>query len=100
MAATPGPWLRNEEDGRFIYAINDNGLNRFCACVQDAHTPVMELVATAKHIATFSPDLVLRMLAVIEAAEKAMEFDGSQEDFGALFDALAALQEPIKGEVK
>ncbi|MHC3750731.1 hypothetical protein ACYKDZ_17825 [Stutzerimonas stutzeri] len=59
---TPGPWL---VEGRTVYALNDDGYNRFSALVQDAHTPGDELEANARLIAA-APDL-------LEAAELALE---------------------------
>lgn len=51
---TPGPWLLS---GRTVYALNDEGFNRFSALVQDAHTPWDELEANARLIAA-APDLL------------------------------------------
>jgi hypothetical protein len=51
---TKGPWLL---DGRTIYALNDEGVNRFYASVQDAHAPAYELNANARLIAS-APDLL------------------------------------------
>lgn len=45
---TPGPWLLS---GRTVYALNDEGFNRFSALVQDAHAPAYELNANARLIA-------------------------------------------------
>lgn len=44
---TKGPWLR---DGKTVYVLNEHGFNRFCAQVQDAHTPAEELEANARRI--------------------------------------------------
>jgi len=51
----PGPYLI-AGDGRFVYALNDRGVNAFCAHVMDAHTGDAELRATARLIAA-SPSL-------------------------------------------
>lgn len=51
---TPGPWL---VDDRTVYALNENGFNRFFASVQDAHTDPIELEANAQLIAA-APDLL------------------------------------------
>ena len=51
---TPGPWL---VEGRTVYALNDDGYNRFSALVQDAHTPGDELEANARLIAA-APELL------------------------------------------
>ncbi len=60
---TPGPWLR---DGRTIYALNERGVNRFYASVQDSHAPAYELNANAALMQS-APDL-------LEALEAAMAF--------------------------
>jgi len=57
---TQGPWL---VEGRTVYALNDDGYNRFSALVQDAHTPGDELEANARLIAA-APEL----LAALEDA--------------------------------
>lgn len=51
---TPGPWLLS---GRTVYALNDEGFNRFSSLVQDAHTPGDELEANARLMAA-APELL------------------------------------------
>lgn len=51
---TPGPWM---VEGRTVYALNEDGYNRFSALVQDAHTPGDELEANAQLIAA-APELL------------------------------------------
>lgn len=51
---TPGPWDRV---GTLVYALNEDGFNRFCALVQDAHTAKQELEANARLIAA-APELL------------------------------------------
>jgi hypothetical protein len=43
--------------GRTVYALNDQGFNRFSAQVQDAHTSAAELDANARLIAA-APELL------------------------------------------
>lgn len=58
--ATPGPWHRKLEMGSFVWAGTDGGMKRICGTTRD----------NAKHIATFNPSLVLKLLAVVDAAEE------------------------------
>src|SRR5690554_1157793 len=51
---TPGPRMLS---GRTVYALNDQGFNRFSALVQDAHTSAVELDANARLIAA-APELL------------------------------------------
>src|SRR5690554_6165635 len=51
---TTGPWMLS---GRTVYALNDQGFNRFSALVQDAHTSAVELDANARLIAA-APELL------------------------------------------
>lgn len=67
---TPGPWL---VEGRTVYALNDDGYNRFSALVQDAHTPGDELEANARLIAA-APDL----LEALQSSKSLMESVGMQ----------------------
>ena len=46
---TPTPWLVVPGRG-FIYALDENGVNRFQAFIDGAHCPESELVANARHI--------------------------------------------------
>lgn len=62
---TPGPWLLA---GRTVYALNDEGFNRFSALVQDAHAPAYELNANARLIAA-APEL----LDALEMCVKSMK---------------------------
>lgn len=54
---TPGPWLISDNDGRFVYALNAEGFNRFYLHVHGPHTPTAELDAVARLIAA-APDLL------------------------------------------
>lgn len=69
---TQGPWL---VEGRTVYALNDDGYNRFSALVQDAHTPGDELEANARLIAA-APDLLEALDGMIEAYD-----DGAQPEW-------------------
>ena len=60
---TPGPWLLS---GRTVYALNDEGFNRFSALVQDAHTPGDELEANARLMAA-APELLLALECLLKA---------------------------------
>lgn len=51
---TPGPWLLSDKT---VYALNEDGYNRFSALVQDAHTDDQELRANAILIAA-APDIL------------------------------------------
>lgn len=59
---TPGPWLIADDKSPFVYALNDQGINRFSLSVSrgfvdDKPTNPDELLATAKLIAA-APDLL------------------------------------------
>lgn len=58
---TPGPWLRSL---RTVYALNERGVNRFSALIQDAHTPDYELKANAQLIAA-APELLEALLLML-----------------------------------
>ncbi|WP_312537671.1 hypothetical protein [Stutzerimonas nitrititolerans] len=60
---TEGPWLLS---GRTIYALNDEGFNRFSALVQDAHAPAYELDVNARLIAA-APELLEALDALVIA---------------------------------
>lgn len=45
---TPGEW---QYEGLTVYALNEDGFNRFSALIQDAHTCEEELEANARLIA-------------------------------------------------
>ena len=66
---TPRPWL---VEGRTVYALNDDGYNRFSALVQDAHTPGDELEANARLMAA-APEL---LKACEEALDDLVDEDG------------------------
>lgn len=61
MTHTPRPWLR---DGRMVYALNEDGFNRFGASVQDPHTPEAELIAVAMLMQS-APDLLEALEAMV-----------------------------------
>lgn len=62
---TKGPWLRS---GTTVYALNARDFNRFCAHVQDAHTPDDELVAVAT-LMQVAPDLLEALIEVTASLE-------------------------------
>lgn len=62
---TQGPWM---VEGRTVYALNDDGYNRFSALVQDARTPVDELEANANLIAE-APALLYSAQLALSIAE-------------------------------
>ena len=62
MSHTPSPWFI-ADDGRFVYALNDRGVNSFSAHVMDSHTSDEELRDTARLIAA-APDMLEALLAV------------------------------------
>lgn len=68
--ATPGPW---EVAAQTVYALNDDGFNRFSALVQDARTSVIELYANATHIAAANPSTLLALIAHIRSLEERLE---------------------------
>lgn len=70
---TPGPWMLS---GRTVYALNDQGFNRFSAQVQDAHTSAVELEANARLIAA-APEL-LEALEALTANYADVEPGGSK----------------------
>ena len=74
MAHTPGPWLR---DGRMVYALNEDGFNRFSAGVQDPHTPEAELIAVATLMQS-APDLLEALEAIKKEAYQQIR-DGTGE---------------------
>ena len=67
---TPGPWMLS---GRTVYALNDQGFNRFSALVQDVHTSAVELDANARLIAA-APEL-------LEFVEGWLATQGSDENY-------------------
>lgn len=62
---TPGPWMTADSDPTFVYALGDDGFNRFCAHVQDAHTSRAELEANARLIAA-APKLLKACEMLVE----------------------------------
>ena len=78
---TPGPWLLS---GRTVYALNDEGFNRFSALVQDAHAPAYELDANARLMAA-APDL----LQALEKVIADVPGDGFDDWHGMALDAIA-----------
>lgn len=54
---TPAPWLLADGDKKFVYALNDKGINAFFAHVQDPHTSKEELEANARLIAA-APEML------------------------------------------
>lgn len=58
---TPRPWIVSKTT---VYALNDDGYNRFSALVQDAHTSLDELESNARLIAA-APELLEALLAIV-----------------------------------
>lgn len=55
---TQSEWLKT--DGAFVYALNEQGVNRFFLSVMDPHCPEEELQANA-HLIAASPKLYRRL---------------------------------------
>lgn len=62
---TQGPWI---VEGRTVYALNEKGVNRFYASVQDAHTNEDELKDNARLIAA-APELLEALEKIVELAK-------------------------------
>jgi hypothetical protein len=66
---TPAPWLLAGDDKTFVYALNEQGYNRFSAHVQPGHvgpmvwTSTQEIAANARLIAA-SPEILEALKAV------------------------------------
>ena len=119
MAATPGLWFPadwNKDGGPNETVITSSSPEvlrpgqssiwpggvcmHHIASVDEAGFDEEQNLANAKYIATFCPDLVLKMMAVIEAAQNfkdAPSHDWDRAEF-AMYAALSALQEPIEGD--
>ena len=82
---TPGPWRLS---GRTIYALNDEGFNRFSALVQDAHAPAYELNANARLIAS-APTL---LEALTLAASKPLAQHCTDEEWEFIRSAILGAQ--------
>ncbi len=63
---TPGTWLSK---GKTVYALNEDGYNRFSALVQDAHKSEEELEANARLIAA-APELLGLVLRRVKNEEQ------------------------------
>ena len=102
MSHTPGPWKR---EGRFIYALGDNGINRFMLQVNpgglsDVSAGADELEANARLIAAAPKMWQLVQLLVLQPKVRAANFlQAKQARSQAYFEARQlALQ--IAGEVE
>ncbi len=86
---TQGPWL---VEGRTVYALNDDGYNRFSALVQDAHTPRDELEANARLIAS-APELLeaLELLSQSAPAASCDMFHHEKQDRHTFIEECPAL---------
>ena len=83
---TEGPWLR---DGRMVYALNEDGFNRFCVGVQGLHTPEAELIAVATLMQS-APDLLGALEEAIEELNQCCS-DAYGEDYNnPKFNAVLA----------
>lgn len=84
---TPGPWLLADSDPRFVYALGDEGYNRFWLKVSGTDPALFaELEANARLIAA-APEL-------LEVVRKVYEGGLSPDEE----DALGALLNRIDGE--
>lgn len=69
---TPAPWLIAKSDASFVYALNDNGYNRFWAHVTGGNlrraesTLRAEVEANARLIAA-APDLLDALIEIVSA---------------------------------
>lgn len=86
---TEGPWLR---DGRTVYALNEDGFNRFCAGVQDPHTMEAELIAVAT-LMQAAPDMqeALEGLCAVVGKMKPASGEPYGRAVAELIEARAAL---------
>lgn len=82
---TTGPWYRS---GKTVYALNEQGFNRFSALVQGAHTSDEELEAIARLIAA-APDLLESLTNLVGLAK--LGAASLDKYHAALSDAEAAL---------
>src|SRR5690554_6545988 len=95
---TPGPWMLS---GCTVYALNDQGFNRFSAHVQDAHTGEHELNANARLIAA-APELREALEDMLSGWKYIRESHGDLYGVGwdrAQNKARAAIAK-VKGESK
>lgn len=69
---TPGPWTMTDDGSPFIYYLNDEGINRFSASVQQGwasandgqRTPHSEILANA-HLIAAAPDLLAALKEIV-----------------------------------
>lgn len=96
---TPSEWLiAGCDEKTFVYALNDQGYNRFSANVQMGHvapmerTPLAELEANARLIAA-APDLLNELINLSVRFKAAAIQAGTDEEFAelAIAGALAAI---------
>ena len=96
---TPGPW--KHEDRTYVYALNEQGSNRFYVDVQRGRangelTQLAELLANARLIAA-APDLLEACEHFMKSMEAAMT-DGLQLNLPMHEQAMRAAIRKAKGE--
>jgi hypothetical protein len=64
-AILDGPWF---QDGLWVWALNEKGLNCFSTRVQDPHTPEDELIAVAR-LMKAAPDLLHALYTALPYVE-------------------------------
>lgn len=83
---TRGPWYRS---GKTVYALNEQGFNRFSALVQDARTGDEELEANARLIAA-APELLEALIMCCQSMSSVLP-DFNPFDQAAYDKARAAI---------
>jgi len=83
---TTGPWYRS---GKTVYALNEQGFNRFSALVQGAHTSDEELEAIARLIAA-APELLEALIMCYQSMSSVLP-DFNPFDQAAYDRARAAI---------
>lgn len=83
-----------EREGRFVYALNDKSINRFCCSVQGCDPDVSreELLANARLIAA-APKLYAACKAFVEAHEKSHQLEKTDVALKLAKAALAKAEE-------
>ena len=89
---TEGPWLR---DGRTVYALNEDGFNRFSAGVQDPHTPEAELIAVATLMQS-APDMQEALINTLALAS--LEWGYLDKHANVVFEQARAALAKSRGQ--
>lgn len=84
-------WLLADSDKTFIYELNERGVNRFSAHVQDAHTSREELENIARLMVN-SP----KMLDALECLISAAMF-GDEDEMDAMIRQAHIVVAEVKG---